>query len=60
MGVVGGVLGGGDTGFFMSTLSYTRNTQGAQSEIHTRQIHRPATHTAPGIIQAVQLARTDE
>ena len=30
------------------------------NEIHKGEIHRPAAHTAPGIIQAVQPARTDE
>lgn len=60
MGVAGGVLGGGDTGFFVSTLSHTWNTQGAQNEIRTRQIHRPATYPAPGVVQIVQPARTDE
>ena len=48
---------------FVSTLSHTgtepwRNE--AQHEIHTRQIYRPATYPAPGIVQTVQPARTDE
>ena len=36
--------------FFVSALSHTRNTQGAQHEIHTRQIHRPTTHPAQGSV----------
>ena len=60
MGITGGVLGGRDTGFFVSTLSHTWNTQGAQSEICTRQIHRPAAYTTSWIVQVVQPPRTDE
>jgi len=47
-------------GLDFSKPSHTWNTQGVQSEIRTCQIHRPATYPAPGVVQIVQPARTDE